>query len=82
MAESITTVIQAATITQAPDVATLIEAGSGFVLVVSPAVVGVWSEKVDASTPLKTKPTIVVSVSPPLPLVPTAVVSGDAPCFL
>lgn len=82
MAASITTVIQAATITQSPVVPTVIEAGAGFVLVVSPAVVGVASENVVKSTPLNTKPTNDVSVSAPFPLTPTAVVSGLAVCFL
>jgi len=79
---SFVTVIQAATMTQAPVVATFIEAGSGFVLEVSPAVVGVASEKVSGSTPLNTKPIKEESVSAPFPLVPTAVVSVVAGCFL
>jgi hypothetical protein len=79
---SFVTVIQAATITQAPDVPTVIEAGSGFVLVVSPAVVGVASEKVVESTPLKTKAIIDESTVLLLLAFPATVVSVVAPCFL
>lgn len=51
-------------------------------LVVSPAVVGVASEKVVGSTPLKTKAIKEESVSLLLPLVPATVVSVVEPCFL
>ena len=59
-----------------------IEAGSGLVLVVGPAAVGVWSEKVVASTPLKTYPIAVLSVAELLEPVQVTLVSVVAPCFL
>ena len=63
IAASFTTVINAAQITQAPAVTVVIIGGPGSALVVSPASVGVTSEGVTKSTPLKTNPIALVSVS-------------------
>ena len=82
IAVSITAVINAAIITQAPSVCVVILGASGLVLVVSPAKTGVWSEGVEVSTPLRTNPIAEVSVSLLPSATATPVVSVVTPCFL